>query len=115
MKKQLTPILQFAAILLVGAIIIISTAWIVSRFEKQKYNKEYEAGYWKGNSSCYSSYIADLKWECEDKYNWMPKEACNTDDYCKWLSKNQDYGNFYADCFDWQQLQWWKMGQELIK
>ena len=103
---------------LIGIIIIIVInliGWVGIKIIDSNFEEVYDIGYSKGYLDGSNAKIADYKYWCEDKYGWIPKEAVNENDYCSWLSEieNRYYGDFYGDCFGWQQDQWYKMGQEL--
>ena len=111
MKKEVKTVLIYIFIMVV---VVLLGSWALNSVDKNL-KEVYNAGYSKGYQVAIDLKIADYKYWCEDKYGWIPKEAVNENDYCSWLSEieNRYYGDFYGDCFGWQQDQWYKMGQEL--
>lgn len=114
MKKEiLKPILQFTLILLIGAGIIIGTTWIVNILNKNKF----ETGYFQGYRSGYQLCEADRNYNCENKIGWIPQYFCGKkiNDYCPWMVDAYKRGDIVVwdiDCFNWQQEEWQKQGEE---
>ena len=103
MKEKTRNTIIYIGILVVINAIGLGTGKLIVVSQERIYDFGYEAGWEDGMRNAENNYktgVADGRYECKDKYGFMPQDACNENDRCKWLSKNQWEGDYY-DCLNW--------------